>query len=172
MQQDATALAALIGKEASHEFGDAVAAIRHCFNQLNVDQVWWRPDEKMNSVANLVLHVCGNMHQWIVAGVGGARNTRRRQREFDERGPFDKADLLQKLDDTLHEVNAVLEKLTPGLLAETRRIQAHEVTCLQAILHSMAHLRGHTQEMIHITRTQLGDEYRFAFVPNFEQGAE
>lgn len=172
MQQDAAALAALIGKETSHELGDAVAAIRHCFDQLDVDEVWWRPNETMNSVANLVLHVCGNMHQWIVAGVGGAQNTRRRQREFDERSRIDKAELLQKLDDTLLEVNAILEKLTPELLAEKRRIQAHEVTCLQAILHSMAHLRGHTQEMIHITRTQLGDDYRFAFVPTPEQGGE
>ncbi len=172
MSKSANELAALIGEEAHYEMNDAVGAIKHCFAQLTEEQVWWRSDERMNSIGNLVLHVCGNMHQWIVSGVGGAANTRRRQSEFDERGPIENAELLQRLDDTLREVAAVLEQLSPELLAEKRIIQAHDVTCLQAILHSMAHLRGHTQEIVHITRHQLGEAYKFAFVPTPEQGGE
>ena len=47
----------------------------------------------------------------------------------------------------------------------------HE-TVLSAISNSLSHLAGHTQEVVYITRLQLGDAYQFAWVPRTpEQGA-
>ena len=61
-----------LGKEASGELDGALRTIRHCVDQLTDDQLWWRPSESMNSIANLLLHLCGNLRQWIVSGVGSA----------------------------------------------------------------------------------------------------
>jgi hypothetical protein len=56
-----------------------------CLDQLSSEQIWWRQAETQNAVGNLVLHLCGNVRQWIVAGVGGEPDTRERDKEFAAR---------------------------------------------------------------------------------------
>ena len=57
-------------------------------------------------------------------------------------------------------------------LVGRRRIQGFDVTGIGAVFHSVAHFRGHVQEIVHLTRSQLGDAYQFDFVPKTpEQGA-
>jgi hypothetical protein len=145
--------------------------IRHCIFQLDDTQVWWRPAPAMNSIANIVLHLCGNLRQWIVAGVGGA-DVRNRPQEFAEQGPIPTADLLGRLEQVVREADSALARLDGGRLLEPRRIQGFDETALSAIFGSLAHLAGHTQEIVYITRLQCGDAYRFAWAPATpEQGA-
>lgn len=140
--------------------------IIHCLNQLDDVQIWWRPKESMNSIANLVLHLCGNIEQWIVSGVGGALDIRNRPLEFSERTPIPKEQLNQRLSSTVSRADAVLSQVNDAQLLEPRRIQGFEETVLSAIFESLAHFNGHTQEIVYITRLQLGDSYRFAWVPS------
>jgi Protein of unknown function (DUF1572) len=165
-------LAKAVGAEAARELASALDRIKHCLDQLTVDQVWSRPDPAMNSIGNLLLHLCGNVRQWIISGVDGAKDVRNRPAEFAERGPLPKEDLLRRLDSVVGEARAVLESLTAQQLTAARRIQGFETTALAAIFNSVPHFRGHTQEIIHMTRTLLGDAYRFAWAPATpEEGA-
>jgi hypothetical protein len=154
---------------ARESLAEGLRKIEHCVCQLNEEQVWWRPRPGMNSVANLMLHLAGNIRQWICHGVGGARDIRNRPEEFADRSELPKNNILSMLRSAVREVDALLEKLPPQKLAEPRRIQGFDVTVLAAIFDSVAHFRGHTQEIIHMTREILGDKYKFDFVP---QGAE
>jgi len=52
-------------------------------DQLSDEDLWWRPNAVSNSVGNLMLHLSGNVRQWIVSGLGGAPDDRVRQLEFD-----------------------------------------------------------------------------------------
>ena len=166
-------LSETLSRELADELNQAFGRIKHCVDQLTDAQVWWRPTETMNSIGNLLLHLAGNVRQWIVAGVGGAPDVRRRQSEFDERSPIAKAELLRRLETTVAEAIASLAKPDAAEWQRVRGIQGFEVTGLGAAMHSVAHFRGHTQEIIHQSRTILGDSYRFAFVPaTKEQGAE
>jgi hypothetical protein len=165
-------LAAAVGTEAGNELTSALGKIKHCLALLTDDQVWWRAHPSLNSIGNLILHLCGNVRQWIVAGLGGASEIRDRPAEFAERGPIPKADLLRKLDVVVNEAKEVLDKLTVQQLLEARRIQGFDVTGLKAIFDSVPHFRGHTQEIIGMSRLQLGDAYRFAWTPTTSaQGA-
>jgi hypothetical protein len=169
---DADELAAAVGNEAADELTNAYDRIKHCVGQLDDEQVWRRPASSLNSIGNLILHLCGNIRQWIVSGIGGATDVRNRPAEFAERGPIAKDELLRRLGTVVDEAKAVLGRLTARQLLETRRIQGSGVTGLAAIFSSVPHFRGHTQEIIHMTREQLGDAYRFAWVPtSAEQGA-
>jgi uncharacterized damage-inducible protein DinB len=140
--------------------------ISHCLNQLNDAQIWWRPTESMNSIANVVLHLCGNLEQWILAGVGGAVAHRNRPLEFSERTQIPKEQLSQRLSARVSQVEEVLAKVNDAQLLERRRIQGYEETVLSAIFETLAHFNGHTQEIVYITRLQLGDSYRFAWIPS------
>lgn len=168
----AESLAAAVGREAANELASALSKIRHCLNQLNDEQIWWRAQPTLNSIGNLTLHLCGNLRQWVVAGLGGAADVRDRAAEFAERGPISKDELLHKLDAVVAEAKEVLVRLTADQLLETRRIQGFDVTALAAIFDTVPHFRGHTQEIIYMTRLQLGDAYKFFWLPTTpEQGA-
>jgi len=165
-------LATAVGTAAAHEMTSALNCIKHCLGQLSDEQIWWRSHPAMNSVGNLILHLCGNVRQWIAAGLGGGPDTRNRPVEFSERGPIPKDELLRGLKAVVAEAKSVLERQSARQLVEPRRIQGADITGLQAIFNSVPHFRGHTQEIIHITRLQLGDAYRLAWEPKTpEEGA-
>lgn len=155
--------------EVRRNFAQSFKRIEHCIHQLNDDQLWRRPREDLNSIANLLLHLSGNVRQWIISGVGAKPDVRNRPAEFADRSRRPKGQILKILRDTLDEVDALLAHLPPERLMEHRRIQGHDETVLGALLHTVTHFQGHTQEIIHMTRVQLGENYSFAFVP---QGPE
>jgi len=146
--------------------------IRHCLDQLHDSQLWWRPHPSMNSIANLVLHLCGNLHQWIVSGVGGAADVRDRPAEFVDTGPVTKEQLIERIDRAEGEVDATLASFDPSGLPERRRIQGFDVVLLHAILDTASHFVGHTHQIVYITRVRMGGAYRFEWAPaTAEQGA-
>jgi hypothetical protein len=147
--------------------------IRHCLDQLSDEQVWHRPRPEMNSVANILLHLCGNLRQWIISGAGGAPDVRNRPAEFADRSMRPNAQLLADLEQVIGECDRVLGGVDPKKLLERRRIQGCDVQLLAAIFDTVSHLQGHVQEIIHMTRALKGPQYRFDFVPRGkEQGGE
>jgi hypothetical protein len=172
MDPSAQEIATATTNAAAAELDSASKKIVHCLKQLTDEQVWWRPAPSMNSIGNLILHLCGNVRQWIIAGIGGAEDTRDRPKEFAERGPIARTELLRKLETTIAEASEKLTEASPADLVENRRIQGFDVTGISAIVQSVTHFQGHVQEIIHLTRSQLGDDYDFDFVPATpEQGA-
>lgn len=165
-------LTVAFGREIALELAAATGIIGHCLRQLDDEQVWSRPAISMNSIGNLLLHLCGNVRQWIIAGVGGAADTRERQKEFDERGPIPKAELFSRVESTVLEASEVCKSVSEEQLLNRLRIQGFETTGLGAILHSVSHFRGHVQEIVHMSRAILDEAYEFHFVPKPpEQGA-
>ena len=150
---------------ARDQLAKSARKIKHCLSQLSDEQVWWRPTEAQNSIANLVLHLCGNVRQWITSAVGGEPDQRNRPQEFAERGPIAMQELIGRLEEVLQHADAVLQRVSAGQLLERRRIQGFDETGLGAIFHSVAHFQGHTQEIICLTRMQLGDSYQFDWTP-------
>jgi hypothetical protein len=171
MENDEPAFVEATRSAFAEELTDAQSKIQHCAAQLSETQIWWRPDARMNSIANLVLHLCGNLRQWIVAGVGGAEDVRNRPAEFAARDSASADDLLRLLENAVAEAREVIGNVPVDELVGTRRIQGFKVSGVQAILHSVTHFRGHTQEIVHLTRTQLGDAYQFDFVPATPEGS-
>jgi hypothetical protein len=157
---------------AAHELDDALARIKHCLDQLTDAQVWHRPGAGQNSIANLLLHLAGNLRQHLVIGLGGGTDDRNRPQEFADDSGRPKGELLARLEATLNDVKRVLTEQKPDDFIRIRRIQSHDVSGLAAIFDAVPHFRGHTQEIVFRTRLLLGDKYRFAWAPQTkEQGA-
>lgn len=157
--------AATVGAEAAFELDSAHERIQHCLAQLSDEQIWQRPTPEMNSIGNLLLHLCGNVRQWIIAGLGNQPDTRIRPLEFSERGPISKSELMRRLNETVQEAKNVLERLTASQWLAVRRIQGADLSGLRAMFNSIPHFRGHAQEIVHMTRSILGDSYQFAWRP-------
>lgn len=152
-----------------HELDDARGKIVHCLHQISDDELWWRPDESQNSIANLILHNCGNLRQWVVSGVGGSADRRNRPHEFAQRDRIPRAHLFEMLETVTHDACQTLAESSEQRLLQQMEIQGFELTGMQAAIESVAHFRGHTQEIIHMTRAFRGDDYQFRFVPGPNQ---
>jgi uncharacterized damage-inducible protein DinB len=132
------------------------ANIDRAVSALTDDQVWWRPNESSNSIGNLLLHLTGNVREWIVGGVGRQPTERNRQQEFDERRKFPKHELLLRLRAVLAEADAVLATLRAGELGEGRQIHGSDTTVLKAIYHVVEHFALHTGQMQWIAKSEPG----------------
>ncbi len=158
--------------EAVHTLRNALGKIEHCLNQLGDADVHWRARSSQNSISNIILHLCGNVRQWIVSGIGGEPDRRERAKEFSDRSPLTRAELLERLGATVAAACDVLAKVSPRKLLEKRRIQSFEVTGVSALMDCVSHFVGHTHQIVYITRLRVGDRYQFQFVPKgAEQGA-
>jgi uncharacterized damage-inducible protein DinB len=135
--------------------------VRLAVESLPHDALWWRANEQSNSVGNLLLHLAGNVRQWIVSGVGGAPDDRYRAAEFEARSGADAATLLASLDTVLDDADAVLGALTAADLASSRAIQGRDVTVLEAIYHVVEHFSGHVGQIVLIAKSQTAGAIRF-----------
>jgi uncharacterized damage-inducible protein DinB len=135
--------------------------IRACVARLSDDDLWWRPNETSNSVGNLLLHLAGNIRQWIVSGVGGAADVRRRQEEFDERGPLPRTDVLARFDAAIADAERVLAAMDSWELTAPRRIQGRDTTVLLAIFHVVEHCAMHTGQIAYLTKQLSGRDLGF-----------
>jgi uncharacterized damage-inducible protein DinB len=135
--------------------------IRRCLDVLPPDAVWRRTDERSNSVGNLLLHLAGNLRQWIVSGVGGAPDVRRRSDEFAARAGSEAESLFAALRGTITDADAVIASLTPARLLERRTIQGCDVTVLDAVYHVVEHFSLHTGQIILLTKLHAPGRIQF-----------
>ena len=122
--------------------------IQRCLDVLPGDAIWRRDDDASNSIGNLLLHLSGNIRQWIVSGVGGAPDARDRGAEFAARDAEDGGALMERLLATVREADAVLASLDAGRLTERRTIQGRDVNVLDAVYHVVEHFSMHTGQII------------------------
>lgn len=131
--------------------------MRACVESLTDEQVWWRPNPSSNSVGNLLLHLNGNVRQWLVASFNHEQDHRNRPAEFNAPELLPAAILVQRLDDTLREAEAVLSRLTAAELLAPHEIQGYKTTGLAAVYQVIEHFGLHYGQIIYITK-MLRDE--------------
>jgi len=138
-----------------------LSRIRECVVRLDNEQIWTRHGDHENAVGNLMLHLSGNIRQWIVAGIGGQPDTRVRDQEFEARGGLEKTELLTRLDGTVTEAISVLKSLDPDRLLETYQPQKYHVTILEGIYHVVEHFAQHTGQVMFVTKLLTGEDLGF-----------
>jgi hypothetical protein len=123
-----------------------------CLEKLTTDQIWSRGAEHENAPGNLVLHLCGNMRQWIISGLGGVPDTRERDKEFETTGGMDGAQLTALLAGTVEEAVQVIASLDAERLTRTYTIQGRTPNGVEAVLQVTEHLGQHTGQIIYATK--------------------
>jgi uncharacterized damage-inducible protein DinB len=132
--------------------------IEDCLGKLTYAQVWTRSSDHDNSAGNLVLHLCGNVTQWIGTGIGKRPDTRDRDAEFAALGGHQPAELASKLHATIADATAILLTLDAASLVETRVIQNYQVTVLEAVYHVVEHFAEHTGQILFATKLLTGQD--------------
>ncbi len=137
-----------------------------CLGLLTEEQVWWRPNQRSNSVGNQVLHLCGNMSQWILASLGGQAYQRHRSREFTA-GPEagNRQALLDRLARVVEGCAAVAPTLSEEALRAPNHTQGYETDGLGALFHAVDHMTYHTGQVVFIAKQLVDDCVEIEFYP-------
>jgi hypothetical protein len=126
--------------------------IASCLDLLSKEQVWWREADTQNAIGNLVLHLCGNVGQWVLSGVGGRPDIRDRDREFAARESASPEELKASLHRTIDEAVAVIENVPPDRLTDRLTIQGYDLSVLEAIYNVVEHFGLHTGQILYATK--------------------
>jgi len=126
--------------------------LRSCVEGLSDEQVWWRPNDASNSIGNLVLHLNGNVRQWLVSSFKRSHDLRDRPAEFRERRLIPASALLETLGATLKEASDLLT---------TFEIQGYTVTGLHAVYQVVEHFGLHYGQIVYITKLLRGEDLGF-----------
>ena len=126
--------------------------MRECVESLADDQIWWRPNESCNSIGNLLLHLNGNVHQWLVASFRRRADGRDRPAEFAQREIVPTATLVANLEATIADAADVLSALTEADLLTTFDIQGYTVTGLEAVYQVVEHFAMHYGQVVFMTK--------------------
>lgn len=140
---------------------DYLPRIERVIAPLTPEQIWWRPNDASNSIGNLMLHLSGNVRQWVVGGVGRKDMTRDRDFEFSTREPLSAGELVARLRSAIDDACAVIERVTEAELAEPRTIQRFDTTVFGAIYHVVEHFAMHTGQIILLAKAQTGNDAGF-----------
>jgi uncharacterized damage-inducible protein DinB len=132
--------------------------IEDCLARLTPEQAWARSGKSDNSIANLVLHLCGNVTQWIGSGVGGRPDHRHRDEEFAARGGLNPAELAKKLNGVVADAVSIIREQTADRLAEIILPQGYNVSVLEAIYHVVEHFSQHAGQIMFATKLILDQD--------------
>jgi hypothetical protein len=148
----------LLVATAATTFRQLTDRIGICLGKLAPEQIWARGTENENAVGNLVLHLSGNVRQWIISGLGGVPDIRERDREFQTAGGIPAESLNEQLQNTMAEAIAIVSGLSGEQLLRTYEVQNRTATGVEALLKVMEHFGQHTGQIIYATKNLTGQD--------------
>jgi uncharacterized damage-inducible protein DinB len=135
--------------------------VERCITELADDEIWWRQHETNNSVGNLVLHLTGNLGQFILSGVGGAKDVRDKDKEFSARLRKSKEELIRGLSQALLATDETLSRLDAARLLESTTVQGRERPIFEVIAVVVEHFALHCGQIIYVTKLKTGKDLKF-----------
>lgn len=136
--------------------------ISRCLDRLSEEQMWHRGGDYENSIVNLLLHLAGNLRQWILHGIDNQPDVRQRDEEFSLAPSFDEAEARTRFNATLEESARVIATLDSERLLTVIDPQPNgtwrHTTILEAIFKVVGHLEMHTGQIILLTKQLVASD--------------
>jgi uncharacterized damage-inducible protein DinB len=135
--------------------------IEKCLQLLNEEDIWKKPNEAGNSIGNLILHLCGNITQYVLSSLGNKEDNRIRDEEFSMKGGYTKEQLFKKLTATIEDAVRIMQILDDGELMRIRSVQGFQLSAIGSILHVAEHYSYHTGQIALITKLFINKDLGF-----------
>ena len=132
--------------------GESFSRISKCVEMLTLEELWKRPNDNLVAAGNLILHLDGNVRQWIISAIGGSQDIRNRDLEFSNTVQKSKEHLLSSLKQTILEATGIIKSLSLASLDESRLVQGFDENVLSIIIHVIEHFSYHTGQITYFTK--------------------
>lgn len=139
-------------KQAIYRLEENTPKIKKCLDELTEEEVWKRPNTSSNSVANIIVHLCGNITQYILSSLGNVEDKRERDKEFLIREGLSKKELFEKLNSTIDQAISVIQNIDPDGMLRKRSVQGFDLSAIGIIIHVVEHYSYHTGQIIFWTK--------------------
>jgi len=123
-----------------------------CLNELEEDEIWKRPNNSSNSIGNLILHLCGNITQYIISSLGEIRDVRDRDKEFSTTDGYSRSELINKLNTILEKAKAIIQNMDAEKLLKKREVQGFQSSGMGNIIQVTEHYSYHTGQIAFWTK--------------------
>ncbi|WP_350288593.1 DinB family protein [uncultured Croceitalea sp.] len=147
-------------KNSCYRMDESFRMIRISLEKISEKEVWERPNTSLNSIGNLILHLCGNMTQYGITSLKGTDDLRERSIEFSTKGGLLKEELIERLEVTVNEIKTCFENVSIERLLVKKKVQGYNFSGIGNIIHVVEHFSYHTGQIAfwvkQITNEQLG----------------
>lgn len=133
-------------------FDESYPRIYKCLGMLSHEELWYCINKQTPAIGSLILHLCGNARQWIVAGIGGKEDIRDRASEFLPHPSIRRTDLIFVLENLKLQLNDALKKIDDQNLERPIKIQGIDETYFSVLIHVLEHFSYHTGQVTTITK--------------------
>lgn len=140
------------------KLNDSLRQIDKCLHLLSVEQIWHRPNEVSNSIGVLVLHLTGNVREWINKTLGGDEFERNRPAEFAQREPIPTERIFRELTAAVNRACDVIRSLSIGQLTQTVQVQGYTVSGAGSVIHVVEHFSLHTGQIVYATKLLINQD--------------
>jgi len=130
-----------------YRLNESTRMISLCFDQLPEEDIWKRPNTNSNSIGHLIVHLCGNITQYVIASLGGLEDNRERDKEFAEEKTHSKKQLLEKLKSTLYRAKEIIQNISEEELLRKREVQGFTFSGIGILIHVTEHYSYHTGQI-------------------------
>lgn len=135
--------------------------IKACLNELTETEIWESPGPASNSIGNLVLHLCGNITQYIISSMGNEEDIRQRDFEFAVKGGFTPSVLLDKISVTVARATGIIKNLDEKALMKTYSVQGFTLSGVGILIHVTEHYSYHTGQIVFHTKALKNKDMGF-----------
>lgn len=130
-----------------YRIDESVRMLGICLERLQPKDFWARPNNASNAIGNLLLHLSGNMRQYVISGLGGKADTRVRDAEFSQEALADPKEVWDGFLQTVAEAREVIVQASEVELLHKKRVQGFYLSGLGLALHAVEHLSYHTGQI-------------------------
>lgn len=159
-------------EQSAYYFNENTPRILKCLDRLTYEQIWNSPNDQTNSVGNLVLHLCGNITQYILSSLGGAPDNRTRSLEFDKSQDHPKEVLVAMLTDTASKASEIIIGISGEELLRKRDVQCYVMSGMAIIIHVVEHYSYHAGQIALLTKMMTDQDLKFYEGLDLEQNID
>lgn len=131
---------------------ESIPRILKCLNYLTEEEIWISPNSNSNSIGNLILHLEGNVNQWLIASFLNQPDQRKRDFEFIPQQNIPKELLQKKLEQLTKGINLSIQRLEKENLVQEYTVQGFKETGLSIIIHVIEHFSYHVGQITFQTK--------------------
>lgn len=146
-------LKAVVAEGLAHEYEDLRKAVHKWVDPLSTEQIWTNPFAFGNTVGHLLLHLTGNLSNYVGAEIARTGYVRNRPLEFADDARRTKEDVLGAFDAAVDMVVATVRAQSAEDWCTPYTAAGHDAADrFSIVMHCATHLNHHLGQIIVLAR--------------------
>jgi uncharacterized damage-inducible protein DinB len=146
-------LRSVVARGLSHEYQDLAKAVHRWVDPLTTEQIWTNPFGFGNTIGHLLLHLTGNLSNYVGAEIARTGYVRNRPLEFSDDARRAKEDVLRAFDEAVATVVATIETQSEQDWCAPYAAAGHDAADrFSIVMHCATHLNHHLGQIIVLAR--------------------